>query len=95
MADATIRVVLTVATLLTGRTVAQDSLECTLFSRPNLTMVGGHETHTPVLPLVLDYTTLDLTTNEACHALTWSVATKEGSDENSVSVAAAPRGFHG
>ena len=75
-------VVLTAATLLIGRAVAQDSLECTFFTKPNLIMVGGHEDNTPVILVVLDYTTLDLTLNQACHALTWGTATEKGFDEN-------------
>jgi hypothetical protein len=74
--------ILSVATLLTGRAVAQESLECAFFPKPNLIMVGGHEDNTPVIPVVLDYVTLDLTTGESCHAVTFSVATEEGTDAN-------------
>ena len=75
-------VLTTAAVLLTGHAVAQDGLECTFFTKPNLITVGGHEDKTPVIPVVLDYTTLDLTLGQACHALTWSFATEKGSDEN-------------
>ncbi len=74
-------VLATAAALLTGRAVAQDSLECAFFSRPNLIMVGGHEDKTVVIPVVLDYTTLDLTLDQACHGLTWGIATEQGTDE--------------
>ena len=50
--------------------------------KPNLIMVGGHEDNTPVISVVLDYITLDLTLNQACHGLTWGMATEQGTDEN-------------
>jgi hypothetical protein len=74
-------VLATAAALLTGRAVAQNSLQCTFFSKPNLIMVGGHEDNTAVIPVVLDYTTLDLTLDQACHGLTWGIATEKGTDE--------------
>jgi hypothetical protein len=74
-------VLATAAVLLTGRAIAQDGLRCTFFTRPNLIMVGGHEDKTPVIPVVLDYITLDLTLDQACHALTWGTATENGADE--------------
>ncbi len=76
MSKVSIGVVVTATTLLVGRAAAQDGLECTFFTKPNLIMVGGHEDNTPVIPVVLDYTTLDLTLNQACHALTWGTATE-------------------
>jgi hypothetical protein len=82
MSKVSIGVVVTATTLLVGRAAAQDGLECTFFTKPNLIMVGGHEDNTPVIPVVLDYTTLDLTLNQACHALTWGTATEKGSDEH-------------
>jgi hypothetical protein len=77
----TIRAALTLTTLLTGRAVAQNSLDCAYFPKPNLIMVGGREYNTPVIPVVLDYITLDLTIEESCHAVTWGIATEEGGDK--------------
>lgn len=81
MSKASTVVLVTAAVLLTGRAVAQDSLRCTFFTKPNLIMVGGHEDKTPVIPVVLDYITIDLTLDQACHSLTWSTATETGADE--------------
>jgi hypothetical protein len=76
----TIGATLTLTTLLTGHAVAQKSLDCAYFPKPNLIMVGGREYNTPVIPVVLDYITLDLTLEESCHAVTWGIATEEGGD---------------
>jgi hypothetical protein len=77
----TIGATLTLTTLLMGRAVAQNSLDCAYFPKPNLIMVGGHEYNTPVIPVVLDYITLDLTLEVSCHAVTWGIATEEGGDK--------------
>ena len=81
MSKVSIAVLATTAALFTGRAVAQDGLQCTFFAKPNLIMVGGHEDNTPVIPVVLNYITLDLILDRSCHVLTFGIATQEGADE--------------
>jgi hypothetical protein len=68
------------AALVTAHGIAEEvqPQDCSFFKGQRLVTVGGHEDQTPVIPLFADVVTYDLSMDQACHTLEWSVYTKKG-----------------
>ena len=68
------------AALVAARGIAEEvqPQDCSFFKGQRLVTVGGHEDQTPVIPLFADLVTYDLSKDQACHTLEWSVYTKKG-----------------